>query len=146
MLKVVQLYDEVMAYPDGLSTIIGERGVTLSGGQKQRLAIARTLLPNTPILILDDVLSSVDTQTEERILKELTKTMAGRTCLMVSHRLSSIKDADRIYVLDEGEIREQGSHEELVANHGIYADLWFKQRLETELEEADREAGNARSF
>ena len=146
MLKVVQLYDEVIAYPDGLSTIIGERGVTLSGGQKQRLAIARTLLPNTPILILDDVLSSVDTQTEERILKELTKTMAGRTCLMVSHRLSSIKDADRIYVLDEGEIREQGSHEELVANHGIYADLWFKQRLETELEEADREAGNARSF
>ena len=143
-LEVAQLNDEVMSYPDGLSTIIGEKGVTLSGGQKQRLTIARTLLPNTPILILDDVLSSVDTQTEERILTGLRTMTSGKTNLIVSHRLSSIRYADRIYVLDEGEVKEQGSHEELIAHNGIYADLWFKQRLETELEEVEREAGDAR--
>jgi ATP-binding cassette subfamily B protein len=140
-----QLYDEIMSYPDRLSTIIGEKGITLSGGQKQRLAISRTLLSNTPILILDDVLSSVDTQTEERILKGLRKAMEERTNLIVSHRLSSIKDADRIYVLDEGEIREQGNHEELIKKNGIYANLWSKQRLEIELEEeGDIEVVHAR--
>jgi len=143
-LEVAQLNDEVMSYPDGLSTIIGEKGVTLSGGQKQRLTIARTLLPHAPILILDDVLSAVDTQTEERILTGLRTMTSGKTNLIVSHRLSSIRYADRIYVLDEGEVKEQGSHEELIAHNGIYADLWFKQRLETELEEVEREAGDAR--
>jgi ATP-binding cassette subfamily B protein len=141
-LEISHLYEEVMAYPEGLSTIIGEKGITLSGGQKQRLTIARTLLPNAPILILDDVLSSVDAQTEERILQGLRTMTAGKTSLIVSHRLSSIKDADRIYIMDEGEMKEQGSHEELMALNGIYADLWFKQRLETELEEADRETRN----
>jgi ATP-binding cassette subfamily B protein len=121
-------------FPDGLKTIIGERGITLSGGQKQRAAIARAVLRDPPILILDDALSSVDTLTEERILEGLATVMHGRTTILISHRVSTVRNADRIFVLEHGTIVEQGSHAELIGNGGYYADLYQKQLLEDELQ------------
>jgi ATP-binding cassette subfamily B protein len=115
--------------------MIGERGITLSGGQKQRTSIARALIRQPRILILDDSLSAVDTYTEEEILRRLRQYMKGRTCIIISHRISTVKNADRIIVLDKGLIVEQGTHEELVSAGGIYADLNEKQLLERELEE-----------
>jgi ATP-binding cassette subfamily B protein len=114
--------------------MIGERGITLSGGQKQRTSIARAIMREPRILILDDALSSVDTYTEEEILNRLKQFMAGRTSIIISHRISTVKDADLIIVLDKGEIVERGSHDELVSLGGIYADLHTKQLLEKELE------------
>lgn len=128
------LADDITAFPAGLQTEIGERGVTLSGGQKQRTAIARAILRNPAILILDDSLSSVDTVTEEKILTHLATIMRGRTALFVSHRVSTVRNADIIFVLDHGRIVEQGSHEQLIARGGYYADLHQKQTLEEELE------------
>jgi ATP-binding cassette, subfamily B, multidrug efflux pump len=132
--EIAGLGPDLNGFPAGLSTMVGERGLTLSGGQKQRTAIARALLRNPRVLILDDALSSVDTLTEERILSALAGVMRGRTTIFVSHRVSTIRNADRIFVLEHGTVVEQGSHEELLATGGYYADLYQKQLLEEELE------------
>jgi ATP-binding cassette subfamily B protein len=120
--------------PDGFDTIVGERGITLSGGQRQRVALARALILDPAILILDDALSSVDHATEEAILKELRATRAGRTCFIVAHRLTAVRDADWILVLDAGRVAEQGAHAELLDRDGFYARTWRQQQLEAELE------------
>lgn len=125
---------DIKEFPRGYDTMVGERGITLSGGQKQRTAIARALVRRPRILILDDALSSVDTDTEERILTHLRRVMAGRTCLIVSHRVSTVKDADLIIVLDDGKIVERGTHQELIEQGRLYYELHEKQLLEEELE------------
>src|SRR5579872_6836638 len=132
--ELAGLAPDIAGFPAGYQTMIGERGLTLSGGQKQRVAIARAILRNPRILILDDALSSVDTLTEERILTALENVMQGRTTILISHRVSTVRSAGRIFVIEHGEIVEQGSHAELVANRGYYADLYQKQLLEEELE------------
>ena len=132
--ELAGLGPDIAGFPDGYQTMIGERGLTLSGGQKQRVAIARAILRNPRILILDDALSSVDTLTEERILSGLAGVMQGRTTILISHRVSTVRHAQRIFVIEHGEIVEQGTHAELVANGGYYADLYQKQLLEEELE------------
>ncbi|HYL76219.1 MAG TPA: ABC transporter ATP-binding protein [Bryobacteraceae bacterium] len=128
------LAPDIAGFPAGFETMIGERGLTLSGGQKQRVAIARAILRDPRILILDDALSSVDTLTEERILTGLAEVMAGRTTILISHRVSTVQNAWRIFVIEHGEIVEQGTHAELIASGGYYADLYQKQLLEEELE------------
>jgi ATP-binding cassette subfamily B protein len=132
--ELAGLAADVAGFPDGYATMLGERGITLSGGQKQRTAIARAILRNPRILILDDSLSSVDTLTEERILQSLAGVMSGRTSILISHRVSTVRQADRILVLEAGSIVEQGSHSELLLSGGYYADLYQKQLLEEELE------------
>ncbi len=132
--EVAGLSDDIERFPNGLDTIIGERGLTLSGGQKQRAAIARAILRNPRILILDDALSSVDTVTEEKILNGLAAVMHHRTTILISHRVSTVKNAGRIVVLSRGQVVESGTHEELLQRGGYYADLYEKQLLEEELE------------
>jgi len=131
--EVAGLTEDIQGFPDGFDTMVGERGLTLSGGQKQRTAIARAVLRQPKILILDDALSSVDTYTEEKILGRLRGVMRDRTSLIISHRISTVRDADLICVLDDGRIVERGTHSELLALRGEYADLYERQLLEEEL-------------
>jgi ATP-binding cassette subfamily B multidrug efflux pump len=126
---------DIESFPEGYDTMVGERGITLSGGQKQRTAIARALIRNPKILILDDALSSVDTHTEDKILNHLRDVMRGRTTIFISHRVSTVRNADRIAVLNGGRIVELGTHDELLALNGYYCDLYNKQLLEEELAE-----------
>ena len=126
---------DIESFPEGYDTMVGERGITLSGGQKQRTAIARALIRNPKILILDDALSSVDTHTEDKILNHLRDVMRGRTTIFISHRVSTVRNADRIAVLHSGRIVELGTHDELLALNGYYSDLYNKQLLEEELAE-----------
>jgi ATP-binding cassette subfamily B protein len=125
---------DITELPRGYDTIVGERGITLSGGQKQRVTLARALLVDPTILILDDALSSVDTETERRILRELRGVMHERTSILIAHRISTVMDADLIVVLDEGRVVEVGDHDALLARDGFYADLFRRQRLAEELE------------
>ena len=131
---VAQLAPDVADFPQGYDTFVGERGITLSGGQKQRTALARALAVLPRILVLDDALSAVDTYTEEGILKGLKQVRSGRTTFLVSHRVSTVKDADLIVVLRDGRIVERGTHDELVSRGGFYADLHRRQLLEEEVE------------
>ena len=133
--EAANIAQDIESFPEGYNTTVGERGITLSGGQKQRTAIARALLRSPRILILDDALSSVDTHTEDKILNHLREIMRGRTTIFISHRVSTVRNADRIAVLHQGRIVELGTHDELIARNGYYTDLYNKQLLEEELAE-----------
>ncbi len=130
--KDADLYKNIEDFPDGFQTMLGERGITLSGGQKQRASIARAIVRNPSILILDDALSAVDTNTENTILNSLARIMKGRTSVIISHRVSSAKLADKIIVLDDGYVIEQGTNESLLAKNGVYKELYEKQLQEAE--------------
>ncbi|GAB6933869.1 ABC transporter ATP-binding protein [Calditerricola satsumensis] len=132
--QAAQLQRDLAAFPEGLETVVGERGVALSGGQKQRVAIARALLKDAPILILDDALSAVDAETETALLESLRPLMHGRTTIIVAHRLSAVRDCDKIVVLDEGRVVEEGTHEELLARGGLYRQLYETQQLEAQVD------------
>ncbi len=129
------LLEQIEEFPNGLETLLGERGLTISGGQRQRTALARAIIIKPKILILDDAFASVDTQTEDTILSRLSEIMKGRTTILISHRISTVKDADHIVVLDEGSIVEAGTHEQLLEQNGIYARIYETQLLQEELEE-----------
>jgi ATP-binding cassette subfamily B protein len=132
--RLGQIYDEIMEFPEGMNTMVGEKGVTLSGGQRQRIAIARAVLMDPPIFILDDALSSVDIQTEERILEGLEKFIRGKTSILITHRIAPLRRADRIVVLEEGRVAEVGDHKSLLSKGGIYTELYWQRQLEEELE------------
>jgi ATP-binding cassette subfamily B protein len=132
--KEANIHENIMNFPLQYGTLVGERGVTLSGGQKQRSSIARALMKDAPILILDDALSAVDTDTEEQILTNLKENRKGKTTIIIAHRISTIQNADKILVLDSGIMAEYGTHEELLEKRGIYADMYEKQQLEKQLE------------
>lgn len=132
--EISNILPEIRGFPKGFETLVGERGLMLSGGQKQRTAISRAVIRDPRILILDDALSNVDTYTEEKILRHLTEVMVGRTTLLISHRVSTIQNADEIVVLHDGEIVERGTHEQLLALNGHYTELYNKQLIEEELE------------
>jgi ATP-binding cassette subfamily B protein len=133
--KAAAIHDIILTFPDGYDTLVGEKGVMLSGGQRQRVAIARTLLRDPRILILDDATSSVDTETEAQIRRALERLMRGRTSFVIAHRVQSVMNADLILVLDKGRIVQQGTHRELVRQPGMYARIYDLQaRIEQELE------------
>jgi len=132
--RMVQILDEIKGFPEGMNTVIGEKGITLSGGQRQRIAIARAILMNPPVFILDDALSSVDIQTEDRILETLEKFLKGRTSIVVTHRIAPLRKADRIIVIEGGRVVEMGDHETLLSKAGLYTELYWKRQLEEELE------------
>jgi ATP-binding cassette subfamily B protein len=134
--EIASLDGDVQDFAKQYETIVGERGITLSGGQKQRSAIARAVVRDPKILVLDDSLSAVDTQTEEKILSRLRDVMHGRTTILIAHRTSTVRDADQIVVLKDGQILERGTHDELLSRGGYYSDLYQKQLLEEELEQA----------
>jgi ATP-binding cassette subfamily B protein len=129
-IRLAHLDSFIAQLPDGYRTRVGERGLKLSGGEKQRVAIARTILKRSPILVFDEATSSLDSKSEQAILKALQEVAEGHTSLVIAHRLSTIIDADKIVVLDQGSVVEQGSHDELLARRGRYADLWFTQQKE----------------
>jgi ATP-binding cassette subfamily B protein len=131
--EIAGISGEIQSFPQRFETMVGERGITLSGGQKQRTSLARAILRQPRILVLDDSLSSVDTDTEERILRRLREVMRQRTTILIAHRISTVKNADQIIVLREGRIIERGTHDELLELGGYYADLYHKQLLEEEL-------------
>ena len=134
--SVAGIAGDIDGFPKQFDTLVGERGITLSGGQKQRSAIARAVIRNPRILVLDDALSSVDTQTEEIILGRLKDVMCQRTTILISHRVSTVRGADKIVVLESGTIAEQGTHDELLVHGSYYPELYRKQLLEEELERA----------
>jgi ATP-binding cassette subfamily B multidrug efflux pump len=133
-IRIAGLDRDIEAFPQGLDTLVGERGITLSGGQKQRATLARALLMDPPVLILDDCLSSVDAETEQRILSGLKEVLKEKTCILVSHRISAVRNADKILVVDEGRIVEQGDHQTLIREGGLYAELFHRQQLSEELD------------
>ena len=130
--KIAQLHEHIISLPQGYDTWVGERGSTLSGGQRQRLSIARTVLINPPVLILDDSTSSVDVETERLIHRAMIDVMKGRTTFVIAHRLSTVREADLIVVLKNGEIAEQGTHDELLSANGIYRDIYDLQLMPQE--------------
>ncbi len=132
--KLAQVYDNIIAFPKKFDTLVGERGVTLSGGQKQRLSIARALVKDPSILILDDSLSAVDTETEEAILRNLQSIMENRTTILIAHRISTLKQADQTVVIDDGRVLQQGTHDRLITEPGLYRELYEKQLLEEEID------------
>ena len=132
--KIAQLHEDVLTFPEKYDTLLGERGITLSGGQKQRLAIARALIKNPSVIILDDALSAIDTQTEEKLIKELNNVMEFRTTIIISHRISTVMRCDNIIVLDSGKIIESGNHNKLLQLNGKYAEMFALQQLEEEIE------------
>ena len=134
--RLASVHEDIVRMPQGYDTPVGEKGITLSGGQRQRVAIARALLTDAPLLLLDDALSAVDTQTETEILRHLREERRGRQALIVSHRLSAVADADHIVVLSDGSILEQGTHDDLMRAGGWYASQWRYQQLEASLDAA----------
>jgi ATP-binding cassette subfamily B protein len=137
--RLAQIHGFIESLPKGYGTVVGERGLKLSGGEKQRVAIARTVIKDPPILLLDEATSALDSETEAGILASLEAVAAGRTCIVIAHRLSTVVDADKIIVVDDGLVRESGSHAELLALDGLYARLWRQQssaREKPELEPA----------
>ena len=130
--KLAHVHHNIVEFPDAYNTLLGERGVNLSGGQKQRISIARALMRKPKLLLLDDCLSAVDTKTEEEILGNLGKIMNGKTSILIAHRISTIKNADKIIVLDEGQVIEQGTHNELLSKGGAYTEMYNNQLLEDE--------------
>jgi ATP-binding cassette subfamily B protein len=135
--KDADIYDNIMDFTDKFETMVGERGVTLSGGQKQRASIARALIKDPEILIFDDCLSAVDAKTEVKILDSLKKIMKNKTSIIISHRISAIKDADAIIVLDDAEIVERGTHRELLDKKGLYYNIYEKQLIEEKIQEEE---------
>ena len=132
--RAAQIHGLIASLPDGYETVVGERGYRFSGGERQRIAIARTILRNPPILVLDEATSALDTQTERAVQEALERLAEGRTTIAIAHRLSTVRDADQIVVLDRGRVAERGRHGELLARNGLYADMWRRQQ------EAAREA------
>jgi len=132
--KIASVHDEIMEFPEDYDSLLGERGINLSGGQKQRVSIARAILKNPKILILDDAFSALDTFTEENILNNLKKVFPDKTVILISHRISTLQNADKIAVMDDGEIIEYGTHQQLIAENGLYARIYEKQLLEEEIE------------